>query len=67
MQGLPDHLTTGASIDRIEISTQSLQLVRLRQRHTHEPISNPYAHPVEQDMVPTKPLPKTTPVPRYEE
>ena len=67
MQGLPDHLTTGASIDRIEICTQSLQLVTLRQRHTHEPISNPYAHPVEQDIAPTKPVSKPIPVPRYEE
>ena len=67
MQGLPDHLTTRASIDRMEISTQSLQLVTLRQRHTHEPISNPYAHPVEQDAVPTKPLSKPIPVPQYAE
>lgn len=67
MQGLPDHLTTKASIDRMEISTQSLQLVTLRQRHTHEPISNPYAYPVEQDAVPAKPLSKPIPVPQYAE
>ena len=67
MQGLPDRLTTRASIDRMEISTQSLQLVTLRQRHTHEPISNPYAHPMELDPAPLKPLSKPIPVPQYEE
>jgi hypothetical protein len=67
MQGLPTHLTSSASIDRMEISTQSLQLVTRRQRHTHEPISNPYAYHVEQETVPAKPLPKPIPVPQYEE
>jgi len=67
MQGLPTHLTPSASIDRMEISTQSLQLVTHRQRHTHEPTSNPYDSHVEQETVPTKPLPKPIPVPQYEE
>lgn len=67
MQGLPDRLTTKASIDRMEISTQSLELVTLRQRHTHEPVSNPYAHPRDLDPVLPKPLPKPIPVPQYEE
>ncbi len=67
MQGLPSYLTSSASIDRMEISTQSLQLVTRRQRHTHEPISNPYAYHVEQETVPAKPLPKPIPVPQYEE
>ena len=70
MQGLPDRLTTRASIDRMEISTQSLQLVTLRQRHTHEPVTNPYTHPIDLidlDPVPPKPLPKPIPVPQYEE
>ncbi|MBK9306601.1 MAG: hypothetical protein IPM58_05825 [Nitrospira sp.] len=67
LQGLPDRLTTRALIDRMEISTQSLQLVTLRQRHTHEPISNPYAHPIGLDSVPPKPWPKPIPVPQYEE
>lgn len=67
MQGLPAHLTTNVSIDRMEISTQSLQLVTHRQQHTHERISNPYAHHVEQERVPAKPLPRPVPVPRYAE
>jgi hypothetical protein len=67
MQGLPSYLTSSASIDRMEISTQSLQLVTRRQRHTHEPISNPYAYHVEQETGPANPLPKPLPVPQYEE
>jgi hypothetical protein len=67
MQGLPDRLTTNASIDRMEISTQSLQVVTLRQRHTHEPISNPYAYPVRQEALPTRPSSKPIPVPHYAE
>ncbi len=67
MQGLPDRLATNTSIDRMEISTQSLQVVTLRQRHTHEPISNPYAYPVGHDAVPAKPLSKPIPVPQYAE
>ena len=67
MQGLPTHLTPNVPIDRMEISTQSLQLVVRRQRHTHEPISNPYAYHVEQETVPAKPVPRPVPVPRYAE
>ncbi|MGE0469603.1 MAG: hypothetical protein Nkreftii_001654 [Candidatus Nitrospira kreftii] len=67
MQGLPTSLTPSPSIDRMEISTQSLQLVTRRQRHTHEPISNPYADHVEHETIPAKPLPKPIPVPQYEE
>ena len=67
MQGLPDRLTTGATIDRLEISTQSLQVVTQRQRHTHEPISNPYTPQREQDPSPIKLLPKPIPVPQYAE
>ncbi|MDH4301423.1 MAG: hypothetical protein OEV51_05050 [Nitrospira sp.] len=67
MQGLPAPLTPDASIDRMEISTQSLELVTRRQRHTHEPISNPYADHVEQETIPARPLSKPVPIPKYEE
>lgn len=67
MQGLPNRLTTTALIDRLEIGTQSLQLVTVRQRHTHERIANPYAQPIGHEAVPAKPVPKPIPVPRYEE
>jgi len=65
LQGLPDRLTPKVTVDRIEIGTQSLQVVRLRQRHTHEPILNPYSKEFEQQPpVPTNPS-RTIPVPKY--
>lgn len=67
MQGLPDRLTTEASIDRVEISAQSLQLVTLRQRHTHERIQNPYSPQFDKQSAPPKPSFKSIPVPKYEE
>ncbi|MGC4095477.1 MAG: hypothetical protein QM706_00020 [Nitrospira sp.] len=67
MQGLSDHLTREALIDRIEISTQSLQLVTRRQRHTHERIPNPYSHHFDMPSAPYKPSPKAIPVPKYAE
>lgn len=67
MQGLPDRLTTEALIDRVEISTQSLQLVTLRQRHTHEPMTNPYSEQFNRQLAPTKPRAGTVPVPKYSE
>jgi hypothetical protein len=67
LQGLPDRLTTKAMIDRIEIGTQSLQLVRLRQRHTHEPILNPYSFEFTQQSTAPAPPAKTVPMPRYAE
>lgn len=67
MQGLPDRLTTEALIDRVEISTQSLQLVTLRQRHTHERIPNPYSHQFNKQSDPPKPSSKSIPVPKYAE
>lgn len=67
MQGLSDRLTTEALIDRMEISTQSLQLVTLRQRHTHERIQNPFSHQVDTPSAPSKPSSKSIPVPKYAE
>jgi hypothetical protein len=67
LQGLPDRLTQSALIDRIEIGAQSLQLVTRRQRHTHEPILNPYSGEfTRQSTVPASPA-KTIPVPKYAE
>lgn len=67
MQGLPDHLPTEALIDRVEISTQSLQLVTLRQRHTHERILNPYSHQFDKQFPPPKSPATSIPVPKYAE
>ncbi len=67
LQGLPDRLTTQAPIDRLEISAQSLQLVKQRQRHTHEAILNPYSPEFAQQASAPPPPPKRIPVPKYAE
>ena len=66
LQGLPDPLTTKALVDRVEISTQSVDLVKQRQRHTHDPILNPYSREFSQHrLAPQPPLAKKIPVPKY--
>jgi hypothetical protein len=66
LQGLPDPLTTKALIDRVEISTQSIDLVKQRQRHTHDPILNPYSREYSERLVaPQPPTAKKIPVPKY--
>lgn len=68
LQGLPDRFTTKATIDRMEISTQSLQLVTQRQRHTHEAIVNPYSPEFAERVIPSPAAqPKKIPVPQYAE
>jgi hypothetical protein len=65
LQGLPDPLTSKALIDRVEISTQSLDLVKQRQRHTHDPILNPYSPEfAQQPALQAKPA-KKIPLPKY--
>ena len=64
LQGLPDPLTSKALIDRMEISTQSLQLVKQRQKNTHDPILNPYSKEFAQQAPPPPPA-KKVPVPTY--
>lgn len=64
LQGLPDPLTPKALIDRLEISTQSLPLVKLRQRTTHEPVLNPFSKAFTQQLPPA-PTVKKIPVPTY--
>ncbi|HSL04006.1 MAG TPA: hypothetical protein VK901_10760 [Nitrospiraceae bacterium] len=66
LQGLPDPLTTKALVDRVEISTQSVDLVKQRQRHTHDPILNPYSQEFSQHrLAPQPPTAKKIPVPKY--
>lgn len=67
LQGLPDRLTTGATVDRMEIGTQSLQLVKQRQRHTHEPIMNPYSPEFAAQAAPSPVPRKPIPMPHYAE
>ena len=66
MQGLPDPLTTKALVDRVEISAQSVDLVKQLQRHTHDPILNPYSQEFSQyRLAPQPPMAKKVPVPKY--
>jgi hypothetical protein len=67
LQGLPDRLTTKSTIDRIEIGTQSLQVVKQRQRHTHEAILNPYSKEFAQQPPAHAAPSRTIPVPKYAE
>lgn len=67
MRGLPDRLTPHALIDRIEIGTQSLRLVKVRQRHTHEPMINPYSDEFSKQAAAPAPSAKPIPVPQYAE
>ena len=66
LQGLPDPLTTKSAVDRLEISTQSIDLVKRRQKHTHDPIMNPYSSEFSQQQSPPRPAQaKKIPVPKY--
>jgi len=66
LQGLPDPLTMKSLIDRLEISTQSIELVKRRQKHTHDPILNPYSPEfLQQQLSPRPGQVKTIPVPKY--
>jgi len=65
LQGLPDFLTTQALVDRVEISAQSLKMVKQRQRLTHEPILNPFSSEFAQRQPPPPPPTKKIPVPKY--
>jgi hypothetical protein len=66
LQGLPDPLTPKALVDRMEISAQSVDLVKQRQRHTHDPILNPYSPEFSRHkLAPEPPTTKKIPVPKY--
>jgi len=65
LQGLPEFLTTKATIDRMEISAQSIQLVKQRQRLTHEAILNPFSQEFARQPPPPPPASKKIPLPKY--
>jgi hypothetical protein len=65
LQGLPEFLTLQAPVDRVEISAQSPQLARQRQKLTHEPIVNPYSPEFAKREPPPPPAAKKVPVPKY--
>jgi hypothetical protein len=61
-------LNTKAPVDRIEISTQSIDLVKQRQRLTHDPILNPYSKEfAQQQLLPQPSKAKKIPLPKYAE
>jgi hypothetical protein len=67
LQGLPDPLTVKSPVDRMEISTQSIELVKRRQKHTHEAMMNPYSPEFSQQPAAPRPsqAAKKIPVPQY--
>ena len=65
LQGLPDFLTLQSRVDRMEISAQSIQMVKERQRLTHEPILNPFSKEFANQPAPPPPPTKKIPVPKY--
>ncbi len=67
LQGLPDPLTVKSPVDRLEIGTQSIDLVKRRQKHTHEAMMNPYSAEFSQQQTTPRPsqATKKIPVPKY--
>ena len=65
LNGIPDYLSLQTPVDRIEISAQSLELVKTSQRLTHEPIMNPFSKEFAELPPPPKTKKKTIPVPQY--
>ncbi|MGQ0811642.1 MAG: hypothetical protein ACT4OO_10515 [Nitrospiraceae bacterium] len=65
LQGLPEPLTVQAPVDRVEIGAQSLELVKQRQRNTHDPILNPFSKEFAQQAAPPPPATKKIPLPKY--
>ncbi len=64
LNGIPDHLTLQTSIDRMEITTQSLEIVKTNQRLTHEPTLNPFSSDFTSHTPPTQKR-KSIPRPQY--
>ena len=67
INGIPNNLSIKTPIDRLEITTQSLQLVQQRQRLTHEPILNPFSAEFQERIPVETPTVKSIPQPQYED
>ena len=65
LKGIPEYFTLQTPIDRMEITAQSIQLVQTRQRHTHEPILNPFSEEFANRPAPLQPKINKIPVPQY--
>jgi len=64
IKGIPDYLTSHTMVDRLEITAQSLQVVKTRERLTHEPIMNPFSKEFA-DLPPPHTVKKSIPIPQY--
>jgi len=67
VNGIPNDLSGKTLIDRLEITTQSLQLVQRQQRLTHEPITNPFSPEFKEQPPVSTPTVKSIPLPQYED
>ena len=67
VNGIPNILSIKTPIDRLEITTQSLQLVKQQQRLTHEPIPNPFSPEFQERLPVEAPTVKSIPRPQYED
>lgn len=67
INGIPSRLSLDTPIDRLEITTQSLQVVKARQRLTHEPILNPFSPEFQPRPPDPSPSKKSIPRPQYED
>jgi hypothetical protein len=67
INGVPNYLSVHTPFDRLEITTQSLQVVTIRQRLTHEPIPNPFSPEFKPPPLSQTPKIKPSPLPQYED
>jgi hypothetical protein len=67
VNGIPNVFSIKTPIDRLEITTQSLQLVQQQQRLTHEPILNPFSPEFQERLPIEAPTVKSIPRPQYED
>ena len=67
LNGIPNHFSVKTPIDRLEITTQSIQLVERQQRLTHEPITNPFSAEFQKQHPVQTPTVKSIPRPEYED
>jgi hypothetical protein len=67
INGIPNILSIDTPIDRLEITTQSLQIVKTQQRLTHESTLNPYSPEFQKRLPPPSPPIKSVPQPHYDD
>jgi len=65
LKGIPNYITTHSLIDRLEFTIQSLPFTREIQRHTHEPVLNPYSLEFARRSTEPPKKAKSIPIPEY--